>query len=164
MTSVDHAIPSFILKRAKGICFLTIIKTGVIVSVSGGMGVVMIKQKSGNWSGPASVGIGQVGFGFQFGASKIDLIIVLNTDLAVKQFLGRGQLRVGGQMNLSLGPIGRDARADVGAGEKGVSALFSYSMSKGLFAGAAFEGTVIATKKGTNAKFYGEEVDCEKIL
>jgi lipid-binding SYLF domain-containing protein len=39
-----------------------------------------------------------------------------------------------------------------------MAAIYSYSISKGLFAGVSLEGSVILERKDANEKFYGEKV------
>ena len=43
------------------------------------------------------------------------------------QFTGKGQLRLGGELQLAIGPLGRDASGSVGGGDKGFSVIYSYS-------------------------------------
>jgi lipid-binding SYLF domain-containing protein len=44
------------------------------------------------------------------------------------------------------------------------AAIYTYSRSKGLFAGASLEGAVIATQKTANAHYYGRSVAATDIL
>lgn len=57
---------------------------------------------------------------------------------------GKGQVRIGADLQVAAGPLGRDLGADVGIGDKGVSSpAFSYSHSKGLFAGVSLQGACV---------------------
>ena len=42
--------------------------------------------------------------------------------------------------------------------------IYSYSKSKGVFVGVTLEGTLILTRKKTNAKFYGSSVTAHDLL
>ncbi|CCO27976.1 LAS seventeen-binding protein 3 Short=LAS17-binding protein 3 [Rhizoctonia solani AG-1 IB] len=42
--------------------------------------------------------------------------------------------------------------------------MFSYSKSKGLFAGLSLEGTILIERKDTNRDFYGSNVPAKDIL
>jgi lipid-binding SYLF domain-containing protein len=44
------------------------------------------------------------------------------------------------------------------------AAIYTYSRSRGLFAGASLEGAIIATQKTANARFYGHPVRANDIL
>ena len=56
--------------------------------------------------------------------------------------------------------MGRDVQANVTP----VAAVYTYSRSKGLFAGASLEGAVIATQKTANDRYYGRPVRATDIL
>ena len=63
----DKSLPRSILRNAKGIVFLTVIKAGFIFSGSAGTGVVMVKLPNGKWSGPSAVGCAGVSAGLLAG-------------------------------------------------------------------------------------------------
>ncbi|PYK37877.1 MAG: hypothetical protein DME49_10235, partial [Verrucomicrobia bacterium] len=44
------------------------------------------------------------------------------------------------------------------------AAIYTYSRSKGLFAGISLEGAVIGTRKEANARYYGRVVSASDIL
>ena len=52
-----------------------------------------------------SIGVAGIAAGFLVGASKIDYIMILPNENAVKQFTGKGQLRLGGELQLAVGPV-----------------------------------------------------------
>lgn len=101
----DTMIPKWVLKRAKGLVFLTVIKAGFLFAGNVGTGCVIVRKPNGGWTGPSSVGVAGVSFGFLAGASKVDYIMILPNDDAVRQFTGKGQLRLGGELQLAVGPV-----------------------------------------------------------
>jgi lipid-binding SYLF domain-containing protein len=44
------------------------------------------------------------------------------------------------------------------------AAVYTYSRSKGLFAGVSLEGAIVATQKTANARYYGRPVRASAIL
>jgi lipid-binding SYLF domain-containing protein len=44
------------------------------------------------------------------------------------------------------------------------TAVYTYSISQGLFAGVSLEGAVIATRDDANAEYYGKAVAAKDIL
>lgn len=154
----EQSIPPEVLQNCKGLAIITVGKAGFILSGRGGGGVVVAKTPAG-WSSPSSVIIGGAGLGFQIGAQVTDFVLVLNTDSAVQAFAKGGNATLGGDLSVSAGPVGRTAEADVGT-----VAIYSYSRSKGLFAGVSLEGTVLGEGKETNAKFYGRPITSAEIL
>ena len=155
----EQAIPTAVLRQAKGLAILTVTKAGFIVSGRGGKGIVIARTGKG-WSGPSAIGTGGMGFGFQAGAQISEIVIILNTPAAVEAFTKDGDLTLGGNLSVTAGPVGRDAEAKVGL----QAVMFSYSRSQGLFGGLSVEGTVIGTRKDDNAAYYGKPVAAKDIL
>lgn len=136
-----------------------VLKAGFVLSGRGGKGVVVARTKNG-WSGPAAIGTGGAGFGFQIGAEVTEFVIILNTDAAVQAFSQDANVALGGSLSVAAGPIGWS----VEAGVMPVAAVYTYSQSQGLFAGIALEGTVIGVRNDANAAYYGRAVTPEDIL
>jgi lipid-binding SYLF domain-containing protein len=155
----EKGIPPRILRDAKGLAILTVLKVGFGVSGKGGQGVV-VARTDGGWSGPSFVGTGGAGWGFQIGAQVTDFIFVLNSNAAVRSFSRDGNVTLGVDASVAAGPVGRDAHAGVTP----TAAIYAYSRSKGLFAGASLEGAVIATQKTANARYYGRPVRANDVL
>jgi lipid-binding SYLF domain-containing protein len=155
----ETSIPRSVLRHSKGLAIMTVIKAGFIFSGKGGHGVVVARNARG-WSGPSFIGTGGAGWGLQIGAEATDFVFVLNTDAAVRAFAKGGNVTLGADASVAAGPVGRDAHVAVTP----AAAIYTYSRTKGLFAGAALEGAVIGTAKGENARFYGRPVTSQEIL
>ena len=54
--------------------------------------------------------------------------------------------------------------ADFGASPGAFAPIYTYSQSKGLYAGISFDGKVIVTRNRVNERFYGREVTGPQIL
>ena len=74
----EKAIPQAVLRDARGLALMTVVKAGFGFSGRGGTGVVVARTKNG-WGGPSAIGTGGVGFGFQIGAEVMEFVMVLNT-------------------------------------------------------------------------------------
>jgi lipid-binding SYLF domain-containing protein len=155
----EKNIPSSVLRHAKGLAIITVIKAGFIFSGKGGKGVVVARTGHG-WSGPSFIATGGAGWGPQIGAEVTDFVFVLNNSAAVRAFSHDGNVTLGVDASVAAGPVGRDAQAGVAP----TATIYSYSRSKGLFAGAAVEGAVLATQKDDNARYYGRQVSARDIL
>jgi len=172
----ERAIPEAVMRHAEGLAILTVLKAGFLFSGQGGLGLVVARTKTGwlrveqgrrlvqgrgvGWSGPSAIGTGGAGFGFQVGAEVTEYVMVLNTDAAVKAFSRGGNVTLGGDVSVAAGPVGRTASVAVTP----VAAVYSYSRSKGLFAGIAVTGTVLVTRSRANQEYYGRKVTPEEIL
>jgi SH3 domain-containing YSC84-like protein 1 len=155
----ETEIPRSVLRNAKGLAILSVIKVGLGFSGKGGQGVV-VARTDGGWSGPSFVGTGGAGWGLQIGAQLTEFVFVLNTDEAVRAFSRDGNVTLGADVSAAAGPVGRDLQASVTPR----AAVYTYSKSKGLFAGASLEGAIIATQKTANARYYRRPVSAGAIL
>ncbi|MGE3500007.1 MAG: YSC84-related protein [Candidatus Binatia bacterium] len=155
----EQGVPESVLKDAKGLAILTVLKAGFIFSGQGGWGVVVARTPHG-WSGPSAIGTGGAGFGLQIGAEVTEFVLVLNTPEAVEAFSKGANISLGAALSVAAGPVGRTGGANV----MPIAAVYTYSRSQGLFAGASLEGTVIASRDSQNREYYGREVTPREIL
>lgn len=160
----DKRIPIDLLHQAKGIAFLTVLKAGFIWTGKVGTGVVIAKLPDGRWSAPSAIGTFGMGFGAELGGQMIEFMIILNSDMAVKSFMQRGQLSAGANMEFAAGPYGRAAGANANFSASGIAPNYTYSHSKGLFGGVGLQGSAIAARNDINKKFYGRDITPTEIL
>ncbi|CEG39568.1 hypothetical protein L917_15810 [Plasmopara halstedii] len=159
----DRYIPVNFLKRAHGIAFLTVIKAGLLITAKMGTGIVIAKLGDGSWSAPSAIGTAGIGGGLEGGGELIEFMIIMGSKKAVKVFY-RTQVNVGGGFSVAVGPYGRDAVAQAAASRDVVDTNYSYSYSRGLFAGISLHGAVITTRTEMNSKFYGQNLTPKEIL
>jgi lipid-binding SYLF domain-containing protein len=145
----ENSIPQAVLNEAHGLAILTVVKAGFIWSGKFGEGVVIARNGSG-WSGPSFIRTAGAGFGPQIGGQVTEFVLVLNTPDAVKAFSEGTNVQLGGALSVAAGPVGRSAEAGVTTR----AAVYSYSISQGLFAGVSLEGTVIEMNHKANARYY----------
>jgi lipid-binding SYLF domain-containing protein len=162
-TIQDQKIPASLLKDAKGILFITVVKVGFLASVRMGTGLVVAKLPNGEWSAPSAVYTGGFGFGAQAGSNVTDFVTVLMTNESVRQFAGDNIGTVGGSLGVSLG-VGRGTAATANIQNGTTAASYTYSQSRGLYAGVALELGGIRTRHDVNQKFYGRNVTPLEIL
>jgi lipid-binding SYLF domain-containing protein len=162
--AADRSIPLDLLNHAKGLCFLTVLKIGCVVSGRVGTGLIIARRDNGSWSPPSAVGTVGLGYGAQIGGDITNYIIVLTTAKSIAAFASRGTVNLGAELGVAVGPLGRSAMGNLNAGETGIAAAYCYAHSKGLFFGISLEGSVLATRSDVNAKFYGKQVDTYNLL
>ncbi|KAG1346533.1 lateral signaling target protein 2 [Cocos nucifera] len=129
----EKSIPRAILREAKGLAILTVIKVGVMVTYNIGTGLVIARREDGSWSPPSAISSFGVGWGAQVGGELTDFIVVLRTEDAVKTFSGKAHVSVGAGVSAAAGIVGRAAEANLRAGDGGYAACYTYSCSKGNF-------------------------------
>jgi hypothetical protein len=87
------------------------------------------------------------------------------TDDAVEMmFSNNGNIQLGADIGVAVGPLGRALEADLGAAPGKLAPVYTYSLSKGLYAGISLDGKVIVTRSRVNERFYGREVSGMELL
>ena len=148
-------IPRQLLEGCKGVCIISVVEAGFIFSGHAGTGVLLAKRPDGSWSPPSALGLAGVGFGALFGAAVKDLIIVLVDEEAINAFTAMNQVKLGGEVGVAIGPVGREISGDYNISGKGAGLALTYTFSKGLFAGIGLEGAIIRGRAGeVSAKFF----------
>jgi lipid-binding SYLF domain-containing protein len=161
MSAPDKAIPQRILDDADCVAvFPSVIKAAFGIGGRGGRGVVVCRGPNG-WSAPAYLNIGGGSFGAQIGVESTDYVMLFMTPESAKSLI-ESNVKLGGNVSVAAGPIGREAGASTDV--KLNSQILSYSRSKGLFAGAALEGAVIETANGDMEDVYGKNVTAREVL
>ncbi|XLR02614.1 hypothetical protein HN51_057449 [Arachis hypogaea] len=153
----EKSIPEFILRQAKGLAIITVVKVGMMVTYNIGTGLVLALREDGSWSPPSAISTFGVGWGAQAGGELTDFIIVLRTTEAVKTFSGNAHVSLGAGLSAAFGIVGRSAEADVRAGDGGYAACYTYSCSKGAFVGCSLESSIVSTRAQENSRFYGSQ-------
>lgn len=160
----DEIIPPNVLKNAKGLAVITVLKAGFLFSGRAGSGVIVARLPDGSWSAPSAIVTAGAGVGGQIGAELTDFVFILNSKAAVDSFAQFGSITLGANISVAAGPLGRNAEGAGTASLKSASAIFSYSKTKGLFAGVSLEGSAIVERREANRKFYGENCKARYIL
>ncbi|KAG8445583.1 hypothetical protein GDO86_010381 [Hymenochirus boettgeri] len=159
----DKIIPPHVIAKAQGLAVLSVIKAGFLVTARGGSGIVLARLPDGRWSAPSAIGIAGLGGGFEIGIEVSDLVIIMNHERAVRAFAKGGNLTLGGNFTVAVGPLGRNLEGDVAI--RSSAAVFTYCKSRGLFAGISLEGSGLIERKETNRKFYcQEDIRASEIL
>lgn len=164
IAGANDVIPPHVLQNAKGLAVITVLKAGFLFSGRAGSGVIVARLPDGSWSPPSAIVTAGAGVGGQIGAELTDFVFILNSKSAVESFAQMGSVTLGTNVSIAAGPLGRNAEAAGTASLKSVSAVFSYSKTKGLFAGVSLEGSAIVERREANRKFYGNNCKARNIL
>ena len=150
----EKSIPAELLSRARGVVVIpTLIRGGFFIGGRRGRGVLAVRTTSGDWSNPAFVTLTGGNVGLQFGAEAEDIVLVFANDRSVKN-IASGKFTLGGDATAIAGPMGKRTTAAV----TGKSEVYIYERSRGLYAGASFEGARLDVDEEGNATFYaGDE-------
>ena len=163
LDSPDETIPSGLVAKAKAIIiFPTMLKGGFMFAVRYGRGVVTARSATtGEWSPPSFMTTVGGSFGLQIGAEAVDLILLVMTQRGIDGLL-LDKFTLGGDVAVAAGPVGRHAEASTDLMMQGE--IYSYSRSKGAFAGMSLDGTILGTDHDSNKLYYGKVYTPEDIL
>lgn len=149
----EKTIPPSLLARAYAIAVVPdVIKAGFIFGARRGKGIIVVRQDDNSWSNPAFISLTGGSVGWQAGVESTDVILVFKTRKGVAN-IENGKLTLGADASIAAGPVGRHAA--VATDLKFEAEVMSYSRSRGLFAGVAFEGSGVTMDRNANTKFYG---------
>lgn len=145
-------IPETLLEDAEAVAIIpNVIKVGVIAGVQRGHGVVLIRDKEGQFGLPRFVSITGGSVGWQIGASATDFVLVFKSKKSVDGLL-EGKFTIGADAAAAAGPLGR--RAGAGTDLELRAEIYSYSRSRGLFAGVSLDGSVLQIEPEMEAAYY----------
>jgi lipid-binding SYLF domain-containing protein len=148
-------------KDAKGILVIPqFIRAAFIFGGQGGNGVMLARDPSGTWQGPAFVVLGGGSFGFQAGVDAAEVVMLIMTDRGVTNMLNP-TAKFGVDMSVTGGPVGAGLKGETA----GISAdVVSFSRAKGLYGGVSVEGGTVWTRDGFNSAYHGKSLSPTDIL
>ncbi len=149
----EKGIPPALLRNADGIAIIpNVIKAGFILGGRYGTGILVVRNSDGGWTDPAFISITGGSIGWQIGVQAIDIVLVFKSSRSIERIM-TGKFTLGADASIAAGPVGREASAATDIQLK--SEIYSYSRSRGLFAGLSFAGAVLKIDDDANAEFYG---------
>ena len=149
----EKGMPPSLLANANGIAVIpNVLKVGLVVGGRFGRGLLVLRTAGGGWSNPVFISLTGGSFGWQIGAQSTDVILVFKSERSTTGILN-GKFTLGADAAVAAGPVGRNMS---GAVDATLSAeIYSYSRSRGLFAGVSFEGSVLQVDDDANRAYYG---------
>ncbi len=148
-----RSVPHSMLARAEGVAIIpNVVKLGFIGAVRHGRGVMLLRDPNGGWGPPIFITITGGSIGWQVGVQATDVVLVFKTRKSIEGITG-GKFTIGVDAAVAAGPVGRRAEAATDAQLK--AEIFSYSRSRGLFAGVSLDGSALQVDIGANAAYYG---------
>lgn len=160
--TMKEDIPQELLNISEGIIIVPkMINAGFVIAGKRGRGIALIKDEEGNWSDPVFITITGGSVGFQAGVQSVDLVLIFKNSETLEE-IGNGTFTLGGDVSATAGPVGRSGTATTDY--KMEAEVYSYSKSKGLFAGISLSGAAISVDRNANNLFYGEELSAADIF
>ena len=161
MSAPDRGIPKELLSKAQCVVVVPgLKKAAFLVGGEYGRGFAICRNH-GAWGGPAAVRFSGGSFGAQIGGESTDVVMLVMSRRGMEK-LAADKVTIGGDLSAAAGPVGRTASADTDIQLH--AEILSYSRSRGAFAGAALDGTVVSQDESEDRKLYGHKVGNKAIL
>jgi len=158
----DTSIPDRLLARAYGIAVIpNVIKVAAVVGGRRGSGAMVVRDANGKFTDPIMVSMTGGNVGWQIGVQSTDIVLVFTTKKSIEGITD-GKLTLGADASVAAGPVGRAASA--ATDQNFTAEVYSYSRNRGLFAGVAIDGSVIAIDTKSNNKLYGKTAPAKEII
>ena len=146
------------LKNARAVIISPrVTRAGFVFGGSGGEALVLARDKSGNWAGPAFYNMGAGSVGLQIGVDVSEVVILVMSQKALDALLSRN-FKLGGDASIAAGPVGVGAAAGV------TTDMISFARAKGAYAGVSMDGAVVSPDTGANTAYYGRPASPADIL
>ena len=161
-SEMKETIPSELLQVTQGIIIVPkLINAGFVVGGKRGKGIAMVKRSDGSWSNPVFLTITGGSVGAQIGVQSVDLVLIFKSSKSLTE-IKNSSFTLGGDLSVAAGPVGRSSTASTDY--KLEAEVYSYSRSKGLFAGITLNGASLAIDAPSNKNFYGNAMTGNAIF
>jgi lipid-binding SYLF domain-containing protein len=145
-------IPEHLLASAEGVAIVPhYVRGAFVIGVAGGRGVIVTRDANRNWQAPEFITIGGGSIGWQAGVQSTDLVLVFRSPRSLNN-MRTGKLTLGANASAAAGPIGRYASAATDAAAK--AEIFTYSKTRGLFAGISLDGASLQIDAAATQQYY----------
>jgi lipid-binding SYLF domain-containing protein len=156
MSVPDYRVPDALMRRVFGIAILPgVQRAGFIVGGQRGKGLLVVRGSDDTWSRPLFLTLTGGSVGWQIGIQSADIVLFFRTKDSVDRIL-RGKYTMGVDASVSAGSLGREAGAVTDQDMQ--AEIYSYSRTRGIFAGIALQGAALDVDYDANARYYGKEI------
>jgi len=158
----ESAIPDKLFDEARAVIVVPdAMKVGLVIGGRRGRGLLSVKSADGTWSNPAFVTLTGGSIGFQAGVQSSDIVLVFRSDRGLESIVN-GKFTLGADAGVAAGPVGRNASAATDGEMK--AEIWSWSRARGLFAGVALDGAVLAIDDAADEAVYGRDTTPRMIF
>src|SRR5579875_1435241 len=158
----QHSDPARWLHRARAVMICPrLFRIGFIFGVSGGECVLLARDAAGSWSAPAFYELRSGSFGLQAGIQDSETVLMLMTDRALAALMD-SQFKIGGDASITIATVGAGVEGDTTAALN--ADILATSLSRGLFASIALNGSLLSSDTDWNRAYYGRDLAARQIV
>lgn len=161
-STMKEKIPHDLIATYEGIVIIPkLINAGIGIGGKRGKGVAIVKLADGTWSNPVFITLTGGSIGPQIGVQSVDLVMVFKHK-GVLTKVENGDFTIGGDASAAAGPVGRTTSANTDY--KLEAEVYSYSRSRGLFAGISINGASLDIDKSALKNYYGDGTTAKDVF
>ena len=163
LQSPDSGIPQDLLNKSHCAVIVPGLKKGAFfLGGTYGKGFMTCRREDGvGWSAPAAIRMEGGGIGLQIGGSETDLVLLVMSERGATRLMS-SQFAFGGEGTVAAGPVGRQINAQTDI--KFTNDLFSWSRSRGVFAGISISGATLRQDQDDNEALYGKRYTTAEVI
>jgi lipid-binding SYLF domain-containing protein len=155
MSVPEKEIPRDLLESAEAVAVCPgVLKAAFIVGGRKGDCVISRRTQKRQWGSPVFYNLAGGSVGAQIGGARTDYVLLFMNEDALKGLMG-DKFEMGGEAEVTAGPVGRAAGASTNA--RLTAGILTYSRSKGAFIGVSLKGIAITPDNDLNEAFYGKK-------
>lgn len=152
MATPGNRIPQAMLDDCHGVAIIpNVVKGSFIVGARHGRGLLFVREPNGVWHAPVFITLTGGNIGWQIGVQSSDIVLVFKTARSIQGLLS-GKLTLGADAAAAAGPVGRET--GVATDGKLQAEIYTYSRSRGLFAGVSIDGSVVQIDQFATGAYY----------
>jgi lipid-binding SYLF domain-containing protein len=153
MSTPLSRIPQAMLTDAHAVAIIpNVIKGSFVIGARRGRGLLFVRESDGVWHAPIFITLTGGNIGWQVGVQSSDIILVFKTRRSVDGILS-GKLTLGADAAAAAGPVGR--QGGIATDARLAAEIYTYSRSRGLFAGVSIDGSVLRMDPVATGVYYG---------
>jgi len=145
-------IPDNVLKAARCVAALKVLKGAVFWKEKDSTGVITCRTSDNQWSEPAFFEVSNVSFGFQFGKQSLEAVLIVITDSGEKD-AAKLSFTLGTDITFAAGPVGTDGGSTLPNAE-----VVAYQSMIGLPDDATVDGFTLKYDPDLINEAYGDEI------
>lgn len=151
-----------LLPRARAVLVVPdLVKGGFLIGAEYGTGVLLTRDPSGRWSGPAFYSVASGSLGLQIGLQDAETMYIIMTDGGLRAVM-ENRFKAGGTAGVALLHVGAGAEASTTFNSGGD--IYAFNKAVGAYGGASLEGSGILPRHSWNAAYYGGNPSPEDIV
>jgi lipid-binding SYLF domain-containing protein len=150
----EKQVPEYLMSSAYGVAIIPgVQKAGLVIGGQYGKGILLVRNEDRSWGYPVFITLTGGSIGWQIGVQSLDLVLFFRTKRSVDKVL-QESFTLGVDVGVAAGPLGRQAGAATDTELK--AEIYSYSRSRGFFAGLTLAGASLAIDDDADTAYYGK--------